>query len=85
MEESSKMALKKEEMVRKCVQMMRGKSDEHKFAGLLMLTKIQNLSIVEMATVRHDIVQAVGVNFFLRLLHTQGINNNIILIIILIS
>ncbi|KAI9922555.1 hypothetical protein PsorP6_002643 [Peronosclerospora sorghi] len=58
--------------IAQCMQMLAGETDEHKFAGLLMVTKLDNLSSDQLQQVRREVLTTVGVSFFLRLLHTRG-------------
>ncbi|OQR81644.1 hypothetical protein THRCLA_11538 [Thraustotheca clavata] len=56
-----------------CFDVLSGPTDEHKFAGLLMITKhIQNADIAALKTIRERVLATTGVLFFLRLLHTKG-------------
>lgn len=61
-----------EQKIQHCLRILKGKSDEHKFAGLLMVTKLNDLSRERLQQVRRQVVATVGVKFFLRLLHTTG-------------
>lgn len=62
-----------EQKIEHCLQILKGKSDEHKFAGLLMVTKLDDLPWERLQQVRRQVLATVGVKFFLRLLHTKGI------------
>lgn len=62
-----------EQKIQHCLQVLKGKSDEHKFAGLLMVTKLNDLPWEQLQQVRRQVLATVGVKFFLRLLHTKGI------------
>lgn len=61
-----------EERVAQCLRMLQGATDEHKFAGLLMVTKLDGLSLERLQQVRRQVLETVGAAFFLRLLHTRG-------------
>lgn len=61
-----------EQKIQHCLQVLKGKSDEHKFAGLLMVTKLNDLPWERLQQVRRQVLATVGVKFFLRLLHTKG-------------
>jgi hypothetical protein len=61
-----------DEQIQHCLRMLEGKSDEHKFAGLLMITKLTDVDAERMRAVRRQVVEIVGVAFFLRLLSTKG-------------
>lgn len=61
-----------DERVAQCMRMLEGKTDEHKFAGLLMVTKLNDLSTERLEQVRRQVLATVGSSFFLRLLHTKG-------------
>uniref|UniRef100_K3WK99 Neurochondrin n=1 Tax=Globisporangium ultimum (strain ATCC 200006 / CBS 805.95 / DAOM BR144) TaxID=431595 RepID=K3WK99_GLOUD len=61
-----------EQKIQQCLDTLKGKRDEHKFAGLLMVTKLNNLPWERLQQVRQQVVTTVGVKFFLRLLHTKG-------------
>ncbi|RLN36554.1 hypothetical protein BBJ28_00021558, partial [Nothophytophthora sp. Chile5] len=60
------------EKVAQCMRMLEGKTDEHKFAGLLMVTKLNDLPAEQLQQVRRQVLTTVGVSFFVRLLHTKG-------------
>ncbi|DBA02392.1 TPA: hypothetical protein N0F65_007211 [Lagenidium giganteum] len=55
-----------------CLRMLQGGTDEHKFAGLLMLTKVTDLSVEEQRSLRAQGLAAVGAKFCMRLLFTKG-------------
>lgn len=59
-------------MVAQCLKMLAGSSDEHKFAGLLMITKLPALADAQRQELQRQVVDTVGVSFFLRLLLTKG-------------
>lgn len=59
-------------MVSQCLKMLAGSSDEHKFAGLLMITKLPALADARRQELQRQVVDTVGVSFFLRLLLTKG-------------
>lgn len=59
-------------MVSQCLKMLAGSSDEHKFAGLLMITKLPTLADSQRQELQRQVVDTVGVSFFLRLLLTKG-------------
>ncbi|POM73188.1 Hypothetical protein PHPALM_9985 [Phytophthora palmivora] len=59
------------EKVAQCMRMLEGQTDEHKFAGLLMVTKLGDLPAEQLQQVRRQVLATVGVSFFLRLLHTK--------------
>lgn len=61
------------EKIAQCMRMLAGHTDEHKFAGLLMVTKLGDLPAEELQQVRRQVLTTVGVSFFLRLLHTKGV------------
>ncbi|KAJ0404980.1 hypothetical protein P43SY_004897 [Pythium insidiosum] len=61
-----------EQRIEQCLRMLGGKSDEHKFAGLLMITKLSDVSAERMQRLRLQVLEAVGAAFFLRLLQTRG-------------
>ncbi|KAF1330072.1 Neurochondrin/leucine-rich protein, partial [Globisporangium splendens] len=61
-----------EQKIQQCLNTLKGKRDEHKFAGLLMVTKLNELPWERLQQVRQQVVATVGVKFFLRLLHTKG-------------
>lgn len=61
-----------EEKIAQCMRMLEGNSDEHKFAGLLMITKLDDLEAEHLVKVRRQVLATVGSSFFLRLLHTRG-------------
>lgn len=61
-----------EQRVAHCLHVLAGKSDEHKFAGLLMVAKLSDLPLARLRLVRRQVLAAVGARFFLRLLHTRG-------------
>ncbi len=61
-----------EEKIEKCLKMMKGKSDEHKFAGLLMISKLSIEEIEKKKKIQNEILQALGISFLLRLLQTKG-------------
>ncbi|TDH70642.1 hypothetical protein CCR75_001230 [Bremia lactucae] len=60
------------EKIARCMDMLAGHTDEHKFAGLLMVTKMGDLPTDLLQQVRRQVLTTVGVSFFLRLLHTKG-------------
>jgi len=56
-----------------CMKILAGTSDEHKFAGLLMVTKhLQSCDVESLEEIRVQVVNTTGVQFFIRLLHTKG-------------
>ncbi|KAF0773120.1 hypothetical protein AaE_002210 [Aphanomyces astaci] len=56
-----------------CLAILAGKSDEHKFAGLLMVTKhLQTEDESALQRIRKAVMDTAGISFFVRLLHTQG-------------
>jgi hypothetical protein len=61
-----------DERVAQCMRVLEGATDEHKFAGLLMVAKLNDLSPERLAQVRRQVLATVGRDFFLRLLHTKG-------------
>lgn len=61
-----------EQRVQHCLRVLQGKSDEHKFAGLLMVAKLNDLPLERLQHVRRQVLATVGAKFFLRLLHTRG-------------
>lgn len=61
-----------EQRIQHCLRVLEGKSDEHKFAGLLMVAKLADLSPARLQLVRRQVLAVVGTRFFLRLLHTRG-------------
>ncbi|CAH0485850.1 unnamed protein product [Peronospora farinosa] len=61
-----------EEKIAQCLQMLAGKTDEHKFAGLLMITKLGDLPAEQSHQVRREVLATVGVSFCMRLLYTRG-------------
>lgn len=74
------------EKIAQCMRMLAGKTDEHKFAGLLMVTKLGDLPAEQLQQVRRQVLTTVGVSFFLRLLHTKGTSTaSIVLLLILRS
>jgi phosphoserine phosphatase len=60
------------EKIAQCMRMLAGETDEHKFAGLLMVTKLGDLPAEQLQQVRRQVLTTVGASFFLRLLHTKG-------------
>lgn len=62
-----------DEQITQCLRVLHGKSDEHKFVGLLMITKL-SATLPKQVDVLHQIVQTVGTGFFMRLLQTKGIS-----------
>ena len=60
------------EKIAQCLQMLAGNTDEHKFAGLLMITKLGDLPADQALQVRREVLTTVGVSFFMRLLRTKG-------------
>ena len=60
------------EKVAQCMRMLEGNTDEHKFAGLLMVTKLDDLRTEQLQQVRRQVLSTVGVSFFLRLLQHKG-------------
>ncbi|KAH9155196.1 hypothetical protein LEN26_003308 [Aphanomyces euteiches] len=59
--------------LKQCLTILAGNSDEHKFAGLLMITKhLQTEDEAVLQYVRREVVKIAGVPFFVRLLHTQN-------------
>lgn len=62
-----------EQKIQHCLQILKGKSDEHKFAGLLMVTKLNDVPYERLQQVRRQVLATIGVKFFLRLLHTKGV------------
>ena len=58
--------------IAQCIQMLSGNTDEHKFAGLLMVTKLDDLPPEQLQQVRRQVLSTVGVGFFLRLLQNKG-------------
>ncbi|KAL4136972.1 hypothetical protein PRIC2_000500 [Phytophthora ramorum] len=61
-----------DEKIAQCMRMLAGTTDEHKFAGLLMVTKLGDLPTEQLQQVRLQVLTTVGASFFLRLLHTKG-------------
>lgn len=55
------------ESLASCLDLLRGPSDEHKFAGLVLITKLQPRE----GNVMRDVMDAVGHNFIRRLLRTN--------------
>ncbi|RHY30731.1 hypothetical protein DYB32_004057 [Aphanomyces invadans] len=56
-----------------CLAILAGKTDEHKFAGLLMVAKhLQCEDEAALRRIRKAVLDTTGVSFFVRLLHTQG-------------
>ncbi|EQC38412.1 hypothetical protein SDRG_04123 [Saprolegnia diclina VS20] len=56
-----------------CLAVLAGPTDEHKFAGLLMVTKhLADADATTLQAVRARVLATTGVVFFLRLLHTKG-------------
>ncbi|OQR98746.1 hypothetical protein ACHHYP_08155 [Achlya hypogyna] len=62
-----------DEKLERCLAVLGGPTDEHKFAGLLMITKhLQDADAATLQEVRSRVLATTGVTFFLRLLHTKG-------------
>ncbi|CAH0477777.1 unnamed protein product [Peronospora belbahrii] len=61
-----------EEKIAQCLKMLSGTTDEHKIAGLLMITKLGDLPAEQYLQVRREVLTTVGVSFFMRLLHKKG-------------
>ncbi|KDO27317.1 hypothetical protein SPRG_07566 [Saprolegnia parasitica CBS 223.65] len=56
-----------------CLAVLGGPTDEHKFAGLLMVTKhLADADATTLQAVRARVLATTGTVFFLRLLHTKG-------------
>lgn len=64
------------EKIKQCLQMLSGSTDEHKIAGLLMVTKLSDLPAEQFLQVRREVLTTVGVSFFMRLLHTKGVGSS---------
>lgn len=60
------------EKIAQCLQMLAGTKDEHKIAGLLMITKLGDLPAEQYDKIRREVLATVGVSFCMRLLHTKG-------------
>ncbi|TYZ63741.1 hypothetical protein PybrP1_003710 [[Pythium] brassicae (nom. inval.)] len=65
-----------EQRVANCLRVLAGNSDEHKFVGLLMVTKLSDLPLARLQLVRRQVLAAVGTRFFVRLLHTRDTDAN---------
>jgi len=68
------MGEKVKEALNNCVVLLKGPSDEHKFAGLLILSKIfetTSLEGEEFVQLMHEVVSSVGVNFLIRLAKSE--------------
>lgn len=61
-----------EQKISQCLRILDGKSDEHKFAGLLMITKLERIDDDRLRHLRSQVIDIVGTTFFLRLLSTRG-------------
>ncbi|KAL7683071.1 putative neurochondrin [Plasmopara halstedii] len=61
-----------DEKIAECMTMLAGNTDEHKFAGLLMVTKLGDLPADKLQRVRRQVLTIVGMSFFVRLLHTRN-------------